>query len=167
MTKNKKLSQKEKPPFLYHGSPRGEIEEFEPSVSGGSGEKYGALVCAAPDLATAIIFMVRVKGGWSAGRFFDVPYVLLPVSRDEFIEDDAGGYIYILPSDTFNSERDQYCYHQSNNTAEVQFRRIFEGVGGRKILVDFDARTGHNHGTKFRMRQDALPMLYEKTTIII
>jgi hypothetical protein len=36
-----------------------------------------------------------------------------------------------------------------------------------KILVDFDARTGHNHGTKFRMKQDALPMLYEKKTVVL
>lgn len=28
------------------------------------------------------------------------------------------------------------------------------------VLVDFDARTGHNHGTKFRLRQNALPKLY-------
>jgi len=28
------------------------------------------------------------------------------------------------------------------------------------ILVDFDARSGHNHGTKFRLRQNALPKLY-------
>ncbi|NLK46839.1 MAG: MvaI/BcnI restriction endonuclease family protein [Treponema sp.] len=35
------------------------------------------------------------------------------------------------------------------------------------ILVDFDARTGHNHGTKFRLRQNCLPKLYKKTTEII
>lgn len=29
------------------------------------------------------------------------------------------------------------------------------------IYVDFDARTGHNHGTKFRLKQDKLPELYE------
>jgi len=29
------------------------------------------------------------------------------------------------------------------------------------LLVDFDARTGHNHGTKFRLRKDKLPELYE------
>jgi hypothetical protein len=28
------------------------------------------------------------------------------------------------------------------------------------VLVDFDARTHHNHGTKFRLRQDAIPSLY-------
>ncbi|PKL47200.1 MAG: nciI [Planctomycetes bacterium HGW-Planctomycetes-1] len=29
------------------------------------------------------------------------------------------------------------------------------------VYVDFDARTGHNHGTKFRLRQDKFPELYE------
>lgn len=29
------------------------------------------------------------------------------------------------------------------------------------VLVDFDARTGHNHGTKFRLRQNAFPTLYK------
>ncbi|HAB54736.1 MAG TPA: hypothetical protein DCE80_21595 [Ignavibacteriales bacterium] len=29
------------------------------------------------------------------------------------------------------------------------------------MLVDFDARTGHNHGTKFRIKQNKLPLLYE------
>jgi len=28
------------------------------------------------------------------------------------------------------------------------------------VLIDFDARTGHNHGTKFRLRQNAQPRLY-------
>lgn len=30
-------------------------------------------------------------------------------------------------------------------------------------LVDFDARTHHNHGTKFRLRQDWVPRLYQYT----
>ena len=29
------------------------------------------------------------------------------------------------------------------------------------VLVDFDARSGHNHGTKFRLKQDRLTDLYE------
>lgn len=28
------------------------------------------------------------------------------------------------------------------------------------VLIDFDARTGHNHGTKFRLRQNSRPKLY-------
>ncbi len=32
------------------------------------------------------------------------------------------------------------------------------------IYVDFDARTGHNHGTKFRIKQSVIPTLYEEIT---
>lgn len=35
------------------------------------------------------------------------------------------------------------------------------------VLVDFDARTGHNHGTKFRLRQDKLSTLYSKVESIL
>lgn len=34
------------------------------------------------------------------------------------------------------------------------------------ILIDFDARTGHNHGTKFRLKQENLPLLYSQRTKI-
>ncbi|MCX8035756.1 MAG: MvaI/BcnI family restriction endonuclease [Candidatus Sumerlaeia bacterium] len=42
-------------------------------------------------------------------------------------------------------------------SADKFLRAIEQGF----ILVDFDARTGHNHGTKFRLRQDHLPDLYD------
>lgn len=35
------------------------------------------------------------------------------------------------------------------------------------ILVDFDARTGHNHGTKFRLRQSARPKLYSNIREVV
>ena len=38
------------------------------------------------------------------------------------------------------------------------------GIEQGYVYVDFDARTGHNHGTKFRLRQDKLPLLYEQVT---
>jgi hypothetical protein len=34
------------------------------------------------------------------------------------------------------------------------------------LYVDFDARTGHNHGTKFRLRQNKLPELYENVQTV-
>ena len=34
------------------------------------------------------------------------------------------------------------------------------------ILLDFDARTGHNHGTKFRIRSGCIPKLYEKVQLL-
>jgi len=45
--------------------------------------------------------------------------------------------------------------------------KFIEGVEKGLIYVDFDARTGHNHGTKFRIRRDRLPEFYEVVTVII
>jgi len=43
---------------------------------------------------------------------------------------------------------------------------FLKGIEEGFIYVDFDARTKHNHGTKFRLRQDKLPELYEEVTIV-
>ena len=50
---------------------------------------------------------------------------------------------------------------------KFSFEGFLKAIEDAKILVDFDARTGHNHGTKFRLRQNHLPMLYAKITPII
>lgn len=66
---------------------------------------------------------------------------------------------------------------RANNKEYYQYSRImmlqgfcFDGflnqIEQGNVLIDFDARTGHNHGTKFRLRQTHLPELYEKVTII-
>ncbi len=38
---------------------------------------------------------------------------------------------------------------------------FIKAIESGDILVDFDARTGHNHGTKFRFRNNRLPELYD------
>lgn len=63
--------------------------------------------------------------------------------------------------------REYYEYCKIMMLEKFNFEGFLKAMEDAKILVDFDARTGHNHGTKFRMRQDCLPELYEKTTVII
>jgi hypothetical protein len=38
--------------------------------------------------------------------------------------------------------------------------RFISSIENDAVLVDFDARTHHNHGTKFRLRQESIPTLY-------
>ncbi|MFZ1075708.1 MAG: MvaI/BcnI family restriction endonuclease [Minisyncoccia bacterium] len=66
-------------------------------------------------------------------------------------------------------EKKKEFYHYTKVTMlqKFSFEGFLKALEEGKVLVDFDARTGHNHGTKFRMRQDCLPMLYEKATAII
>jgi len=41
---------------------------------------------------------------------------------------------------------------------------FLRAIEDARVLVDFDARTGHNHGTKFRLRQDSFPNLYAEVS---
>ena len=45
---------------------------------------------------------------------------------------------------------------------KFDFNKFLKTMENGAVLMDFDARNGHNHRTKFRMRQDPLPDLYEK-----
>lgn len=64
-------------------------------------------------------------------------------------------------------KKEFYHYLKVMMLQKFSFEGFLKALEQGKILVDFDARTGHNHGTKFRMKQNALPMLYEKKAIII
>ncbi|MEK7650596.1 MAG: MvaI/BcnI family restriction endonuclease [Patescibacteria group bacterium] len=64
-------------------------------------------------------------------------------------------------------KKEFYHYTKIMMLQKFNFEGFLKAIEEGKILVDFDARTGHNHGTKFRMKQDCLPMLYEKQTIIL
>ncbi len=60
-----------------------------------------------------------------------------------------------------------YKYSKVTMLQKFNFDGFLNALEEGNILVDFDARTGHNHGTKFRMRQNCLPQLYEKITEIL
>ncbi len=63
--------------------------------------------------------------------------------------------------------KELYKYTKVMMLQKFSFDGFLRAMEEAKVLVDFDARTGHNHGTKFRLRQDCLPMLYEKSTTIL
>lgn len=66
-----------------------------------------------------------------------------------------------------DGKKEYYKYTKVMMLEKFSFEGFLKALEEGKVLVDFDARTGHNHGTKFRMKQESLPLLYEKVTIII
>jgi len=60
-----------------------------------------------------------------------------------------------------------FHYNKVLMLQKFSFEGFLAELENGNVLVDFDARTGHNHGTKFRMRKNCLPNLYEKVTKII
>jgi hypothetical protein len=63
--------------------------------------------------------------------------------------------------------KEHYYYNNVTMLTKFSFDNFLKQLELGNILVDFDARTGHNHGTKFRMKDKFLPTLYKKTTKIL
>jgi hypothetical protein len=68
---------------------------------------------------------------------------------------------YIRAEAKREGDREYFWYREIMILQRVSLENFFKAIEEGFILVDFDARTGHNHGTKFRLRQDRLPDLYE------
>ncbi len=60
-----------------------------------------------------------------------------------------------------------YHYNKVMMLQKFNFEGFLNCLEEGNILVDFDARTGHYHGTKFRLRQNHFIDLYEKITKVI
>ena len=74
---------------------------------------------------------------------------------------------YVQAEVRLEGEQEYYWYRQAMRLERFSFPAFLSALEAGTVLVDFDARTGHNHGTKFRLRQDCLPMLYETATVIV
>ena len=74
---------------------------------------------------------------------------------------------YVQAEVKIEGGQEYYWYRQAMMLERFSFPAFLTALEQGKLLVDFDARSGHNHGTKFRMRQDCLPMLYAKATVIV
>lgn len=45
--------------------------------------------------------------------------------------------------------------------------KFIQAIDDGNIYIDFDARTGHNHGTKFRINPKIVTNLYTTTKIVL
>ncbi len=62
--------------------------------------------------------------------------------------------------------KEHFRYYEIRMLERFSQEHFISAIQTGKVLVDFDARTGHNHGTKFRLRPGCLPDLYERVTLI-
>ena len=74
---------------------------------------------------------------------------------------------YVQAEVKIEDGKEYYWYNKAQMLQKFRFEGLLEALEKGVMLVDFDARTGHNHGTKFRLRQNYLPMLYGKVTPIV
>lgn len=59
--------------------------------------------------------------------------------------------------------KEYYRYDGIQMLRRFDQEKFLKGLEQGLVLIDFDARTGHNHGTKFRIREDRIPELYAES----
>lgn len=62
--------------------------------------------------------------------------------------------------------KEYYLYDDIKILQKFSLRKFIDSIKNGYTVIDFDARTGHNHGTKFRIKREHLPKLYGNVNII-
>lgn len=62
--------------------------------------------------------------------------------------------------------KEYFHYNNLLMCENFSFKKFIDAMAEGKVLIDFDARTGHNHGTKFRMRRNSHSDVFENVTKI-
>lgn len=73
---------------------------------------------------------------------------------------------YVIADTKIENKHEYFKYEKLLILSGFSFEKFLNCAENGYLYVDFDARTGHNHGTKFRLRQDKLPSLYEQVNVI-
>lgn len=59
---------------------------------------------------------------------------------------------------------EEFSYSEIWRLEDFAFNNLLKGIKAGKLYIDFDARTTHNHGTKFRVYARDWPMFFSKVT---
>lgn len=76
-------------------------------------------------------------------------------------------YFYVQAELNREGDKEFFKYSKVTMLQGIDIDGLLSGLEQGYVYIDFDARTGHNHGTKFRLRQNMLPLLYSQITKII
>ncbi|WKZ39856.1 MAG: MvaI/BcnI family restriction endonuclease [Anaerolineales bacterium] len=58
--------------------------------------------------------------------------------------------------------REHFLYDEIYMLKGLSLEKFIDAIEAGSVYIDFDARTGHNHGTKFRLRPQSLIDLYDE-----
>lgn len=74
---------------------------------------------------------------------------------------------YVLADSKREGDDEYFHYSEVDILTDFDFEGFLRCIETGTILIDFDARSGHNHGTKFRIKQNNWPKLYKSCIKVI
>lgn len=74
---------------------------------------------------------------------------------------------YVVADTKIEDKQESFHYKELYLLSGYSFESFLKCIEHGAVLIDFDARTGHNHGTKFRIRQGHWKDLYLEVRRVI
>lgn len=74
---------------------------------------------------------------------------------------------YILAEEKKIGRKQFFHYYKGYMLKDLSIEKFIQAIDDGNIYIDFDARTGHNHGTKFRINPKIVTNLYATTKIVL
>lgn len=75
---------------------------------------------------------------------------------------------FFVLAETKRVDKKQYFhYNKVLMLKKVDKEKFIDAIEKGIIYIDFDARSGHNHGTKFRIHSKAIPFLYAEAIQVV
>lgn len=74
---------------------------------------------------------------------------------------------YVVADSKVERKKEFFKYEKLFIFSGFSFEKFLNYLKDGSVFVDFDARTGHNHGTKFRIKQSGWPNLYSSVKQVI
>jgi hypothetical protein len=59
------------------------------------------------------------------------------------------------------NRKEHYHYKEIFMLRGFSLEKFINEIERGNLYIDFDARTGHNHGTKFRLNKNCMPLIYD------
>ena len=117
-------------------------------------------------IAEVATWLKSVEARIGLGRLTPEPYWGLEDLR-YVIGAKIMNYFYVIAYSKVEAMKEFFFYKELYILSNFSFDKFIRCIEEGAILIDFDARTGHNHGTKFRIRQGHWRDLYSEVQLVI
>ncbi len=74
---------------------------------------------------------------------------------------------YVRAETKRENGKEYFHYNDVKMLKSINIDKMIDSIEEGDVYIDFDARTGHNHGTKFRIAFKNIPKLYSEVIPII
>lgn len=132
----------QKPEFLYHGSTKSIDGPLTPILEHSTVDHSHTrpAVFATERKDVAAMFMFPLDTLASIGFEQDISYICIWGTREEFVSKDNGGFLYILPNDTFEKIGKDYEWQSFSPVTPIKIDRyssVIEGMLENNVQVYF------------------------------